>query len=182
MIRAVRFEGQVYRALNPRWAADPLSGEGVRLHGGRFNRRGTPALYTSLSPVTAMREAQQAGGFQPITLVAYRLSASGVFDGTDVESLEAAGTSAAALADPGWREATRARGLAPTQELGERLLREGFAGLIVPSYAPGAETGDGNLVLLRWNSSPDDLLTVIDDEGRLGARKGEAPLLSWGGV
>ena len=43
----VRFRGRVYRAHNPHWAHSPLSGEGAARHGGRYNRKGTPALYTS---------------------------------------------------------------------------------------------------------------------------------------
>ena len=42
----MRFQGILYRALNPMRAREPLSGEGARLYGGRFNPRGTPALYT----------------------------------------------------------------------------------------------------------------------------------------
>ena len=64
----MRFQGLVYRAHNPEWSWTPLSGEGARRHGGRFNRRGVPALYTSLSPLTAIREAQPLG---PANLVAF---------------------------------------------------------------------------------------------------------------
>jgi len=66
-----RFAGFLYRALNPVYARDPLSGRGAQLYGGRFNPKGTPALYASLSPMTALREANQVGTLQPTTLVAY---------------------------------------------------------------------------------------------------------------
>ena len=36
----MRFEGLAYRAHNPRWSWAPTSGEGARLHGGRFNAKG----------------------------------------------------------------------------------------------------------------------------------------------
>ena len=65
------FVGLLYRALNPIYARDPLSGRGAEIYGGRFNPKGTPALYASLSPVTALREANQVGALQPTTLVAY---------------------------------------------------------------------------------------------------------------
>jgi RES domain-containing protein len=58
---ASRYAGLLYRALNPIRASDPLSGEGARLHGGRFNAKGRPALYTSLSVMTAVRESNQIG-------------------------------------------------------------------------------------------------------------------------
>ena len=38
----MRSRGVVYRAHNPQWSWTPLSGEGARRHGGRFNRRGVP--------------------------------------------------------------------------------------------------------------------------------------------
>jgi RES domain-containing protein len=47
------------------WAFDPLSGEGAKRHGGRFNRPNTLALYTSLDYTTAWMEAQQSFPFKP---------------------------------------------------------------------------------------------------------------------
>lgn len=69
----MRLTGLVYRAHNPRWAFGPDSGQGAAQTGGRFNRPGTPTLYTSLRFETAWLEAQQAFPFkaQPMTLCAY---------------------------------------------------------------------------------------------------------------
>ena len=63
-LRFIRFTDPVYRAHHPRWAFDPVSGEGARRHGGRFNRPGTPALYTALRMETAWLEAQQGFAFK----------------------------------------------------------------------------------------------------------------------
>ena len=65
----VRFRGLAYRAHNPRWSWAPTSGEGARLHGGRFNPKGVPALYLSLNTSTAILEATQgfASRFPPLT-------------------------------------------------------------------------------------------------------------------
>ena len=68
---SISYRGKLYRALNPIHAREPLSGRGAALYGGRFNPKGTPALYASLSPMTALREANQVGNLQPTTLVAY---------------------------------------------------------------------------------------------------------------
>ena len=57
---AVGFEGLVYRAHHPGWAYQPTSGEGAERHGGRFNRKGLTALYTSLDITTAWMEAHRA--------------------------------------------------------------------------------------------------------------------------
>ena len=42
----MRFRGIVYRAHDPRWSWPPVSGEGARRYGGRFNRIGVEAFYT----------------------------------------------------------------------------------------------------------------------------------------
>jgi RES domain-containing protein len=55
---ALRFDGVGYRAHHPGWAYQPTSGEGAERHGGRFNRKGLGALYTSLDINTAWMEAQ----------------------------------------------------------------------------------------------------------------------------
>lgn len=46
---------QLFRITKKRYA-DDLSGEGARLYGGRWNRKGTPALYTSESVSLAAME------------------------------------------------------------------------------------------------------------------------------
>lgn len=163
----MRYRGPLYRALNPIWARQPLSGEGARIHGGRFNPKGMPALYASLSPLTAVREANQAGSFQPITLVCYRADLDPVLDARDPVALAAHGAAAGDLADNAWRLRMAAAGMAPTQALAERLIAAGFVGLLVRSFARGATPADLNLVLWRWGADPPATLSVIDDEGRL---------------
>lgn len=164
----MRFEGLLYRALNPIWAREPLSGEGARRHGGRFNPKGTPALYTSLSIMTAIREANQIGTLQPTTLVAYRADLEPVFDATNRDALETYGFSPATLAADDWRIRMRDDGKAPTHILAERLIAEGYVGLRVRSYARGAKDADLNLVLWRWGDAASARLILVDDEGRLG--------------
>ncbi|MGX7744034.1 RES family NAD+ phosphorylase, partial [Rhodopseudomonas parapalustris] len=88
---APRYEGKLYRALNPIYAREPLSGRGAALYGGRFNRRGVPALYTSVSILTAIREANQVGNLQPTTLVSYDADIARVFDSRDQQALRAHG-------------------------------------------------------------------------------------------
>ena len=75
-----RYEGPHYRALNPVYAREQLSGRGAEFHGGRFNPKGTPTLYTALDPATALREANQVGSLQPTILVSYRASLGPIFD------------------------------------------------------------------------------------------------------
>ena len=161
--------GLVYRALNPVWARQPLSGEGARRFGGRFNAKGVPALYTSLDPLTAIREASQAGRpLQPTTLVSYRADVTPVLDGNESETLAAFGLTPAELAADDWRLRMQGEGMAPTQGFAERVRAAGFAGLLVPSYARDAQAGDRNLVLWRWSGRRPARLVLNDEEGRLG--------------
>jgi RES domain-containing protein len=166
-------EGRLYRALNPIYAHEPLSGRGAAFHGGRFNRKGMAALYTSATIMTAVREANQIGNLQPTTLVAYNASIERVFDSRDERALLAFRMDAAALTDMTWRDQMKTAGEAKTQRFAYRLFEEGYDGLLVRSFAPGATTDDLNLVLWRWGANPPAQLELIDDENRL--RQAAAP-------
>ncbi len=161
-----RYTGQLYRALNPVYAREPLSGRGAELHGGRFNSRGTPALYTGLDPATALREANQVGSLQPTVLVSYRADLGPIFDTGDPKELGKRGMSAETLADPGWRTAMLEGRTVPTQDFARGLVTDRFAGILIRSYAKGASETDLNIVLWRWTGEG-CALEVIDDEGRL---------------
>jgi len=163
----MHFRGKLYRALNPIYALEPLSGRGAELYGGRFNRKGTAALYTSLSIMTALREANQVGSLQPTTLVSYDADIERVFDSRDDAALRAEGMDAAALADATWRDQMNASGEATTQAFARRLAAAGYSGLLIPSFAQGATRDDLNLVLWKWSDAAPCRLTLIDDEGRL---------------
>lgn len=162
-----RYTGPLYRALNPVHARSPLSGRGAEIHGGRFNPRGMAALYTALDPAGALREANQVGSLQPTILVCYRANLGPVFDTRDATELAKRGSSAGALADPGWRVAMQERRAVPTQDLARALVAEGFAGLLTRSFAKGAAEISLNIVLWRWTGAG-CRLEVIDDQNRLG--------------
>lgn len=163
----MRYHGLLYRALNPIRAREPLSGEGARIHGGRFNPKGVAALYTSMSIITAIKEANQVGTLQPTTLVAYHADVAEVFDGTDAASLAEYDLTPADLAANDWRIRMREDGRAPTQRFAERLIADGYVGLKIRSFVQGATTDDINLVLWSWGSELPTRLLVNDDEGRL---------------
>ena len=163
----MHYHGLLYRALNPIRAREPLSGEGARLHGGRFNPKGVPALYTALSVMTAIREANQIGTLQPTTLVCYEADITPIFDATDADALGAYDMTLSDLAAEDWRLQMRAHGKAPTQIFAEKLIADGYAGLRVPSFAKGASGEDLNMVLWVWGSTLPAKLVLIDDEGRL---------------
>ena len=163
------FHGKLYRALNPVFAREPLSGRGAALYGGRFNPKGMPALYTSLSIMTALKEANQVGSLQPTTLVCYEAAFGSVADSRDPELLSAHGMDADGLADPTWRDRMRLDGEAPTQAFTRRLITAGYDAMLVRSFARGTTLTDLNLVLWRWGEEDGARLTLIDDEGRLSS-------------
>ncbi|RUW87745.1 RES domain-containing protein [Mesorhizobium sp. M7A.F.Ca.US.011.01.1.1] len=163
----MQYRGKLYRALNPIYARAPLSGRGAELYGGRFNPKGTPALYTSLSVITALREASQIGNLQPTTLVSYDAEIEQTFDSRDEQALLAESVDAGVLADSSWRDQMKTTGEAVTQAFARRLIGLGYHGLLVRSFALGATADDVNLVLWTWGDAPPSRLTLIDDEGRL---------------
>ena len=160
----MHYRGPLYRALNPVWARDPLSGEGARRFGGRFNPRGTPALYTSTSIMTALREANQIGTLQPTTLVSYEADIAPVFDAEDPAVLGAFEMTPELLAADDWRARMTRDGIAPPQDFARRLIAAGFAGMRVRSFARGTGPEDINLVLWDWDA---ERLVLNDREGRL---------------
>lgn len=163
----MRYRGLLYRALNPIRARQPLSGEGARLSGGRFNPKGVPALYTALSVMTAIREANQIGSLQPTTLVSYEADLAPIFDAADPGALRAHDMTQAALAADDWRIRMREAGKALTQAFAERLIAGGYAGMQVRSFAKGATGTDVNMVLWAWGPDLPARLVLNDDEERL---------------
>lgn len=163
----MRYAGKLIRALNPIFAREPLSGRGAAPYGGRFNAKGVPALYLSLSVLTALREANQVGNLQPTTLVSYDAEIDAVFDGRDAAGLATENMTAEALAAPTWRDEMKSAGEAKTQGFARRLMEAGCNGLLVRSFAPGSRADDLNLVLWRWGDKAPARLLLIDDENRL---------------
>ena len=163
----MHLQGRIYRALNPTYAHEPFSGRGAALYGGRFNPKGLPALYTSLTIMTAIREANQVGSLQPTMMISYDADFDNIFDTRDEDALDHLGMDATSLANSGWRDQMRKQGKALTQTFAERLIQRGHQGLLVRSFAHGASGTDLNLVLWTWGSSRPARLRLIDDEGRL---------------
>ncbi|MCQ8242191.1 RES family NAD+ phosphorylase [Rhizosaccharibacter radicis] len=164
----MRLTRTVFRAHNPRWSFAPDSGEGAALTGGRFNRVGLPALYTALRFETAWLEAQQAFPFkaQPMTLCAYEVDCDDVLDLTEAGVLAAHGIVPDDLACA-WKDLAT-RNLVPASwAMADRLVGQGCAGIVVPSFASGATVLDRNAVFWRWNPDRPHRVRVIDDFARL---------------
>lgn len=163
MISPRRLDGRFWRIVAPRWAHDPLSGDGAARHGGRWNRPGAGTLYLSHEVETAFAEYQQELGTRPGTFVAYDVAGAAVFDLTDVSTLAALGLTEGDLTAP-WKALAFVRRLAPPGWLAADRLAAVADGLLVPSVQ---RSGGINLVLWRWNSGTGPLVTFHDPVGDL---------------
>ncbi|MDP1690530.1 MAG: RES family NAD+ phosphorylase [Burkholderiaceae bacterium] len=149
----------------PRWATAPTSGAGAAAHRGRANRPGTPALYLTLEPETAVREYQQLSPLMPPgTLVSYTVRLAPVVDFR-------------AAYDPtrwsdlweefhcDWRELWFSQRVEPPSwVLADEALASGAKGILFGSWiAPGGT----NLVVLNDMLTSDDTLQVYDPTGAL---------------
>ena len=161
---SIRLTRPVYRAHHPRWAWAPDSGAGAALHGGRFNPRGMAALYASLRLETAWLEAQQGSAFkaQPMTICAYRVDCADILDLADPAARAACGIAPADLACA-WEDMADRSLKPPSWAIARRLSAEGHAGIIVPSFAPGATAEDRNVVFWRWSADTPHQLRIVED-------------------
>ena len=164
----MRFVGRCYRAHDPFWSFDPLSGEGAAKTGGRFNRKGEATLYLSLDVVTSLGECTQ--GFTqrmaPLTMCEYDVDCANVADLRTAGSREALGVAWTELDCP-WLTHLLAGTQSPSWEVADRLKTTGNYGVLVPSFVPGATESNVNLVLWSWGTSPPCRVNVYDPSGRL---------------
>jgi RES domain-containing protein len=171
----LRFVATAYRAHHPRWSFRPISGDGAAIHGGRFNPRGVPALYLSLDPVTAIKEANQgfAHKMEPYVLCSYDVDCDDVVDLGNEAGRREVGVEDSVLS-AGWFACITAETRPPQWTLVDTLMAQGAAGVLVPSFAPGATAADLNLVLWRWGPDLPHRVEVFDPSGRLPKNQ-----LSW---
>ncbi|GAB4113951.1 MAG: RES family NAD+ phosphorylase [Wenzhouxiangellaceae bacterium] len=162
------YRGLAYRAHHPGWAWNAESGEGARLHGGRFNPKGVAALYLSLRYETAWAEAQQAFPFkpQPMTLCAYEVDCERIVDLRDPSVCQQLGILPEQLSCA-WEDLQSRSQTPPTHAIALRLMRAGSQGILVPSFAPGAPHQAINLVLWTWSRKFPHKVHCIDDHDRL---------------
>lgn len=162
----VAVRGRFWRVHAPRWAFSPLSGEGARLGGGRFNPLGMPALYLSADLVTAIDEYGQEIGLRPGTFCAYGVNVEGVADLAAPATRKAWSVSLRDMACPWQRIWTIDHREPPSWSIARRLSAAGASGIKVPSFR---RRGGINLVLWRWNDAPNRRVQVIDELSDLPA-------------
>lgn len=91
------------------------SGEGAYRLGGRWNSRGTRAVYCSIDPATAILEVAVHKGFKTLDVVPHILTSITIAEPADVHIVDPASVSNANWLRPGIPSAGQ-------QEFGDRLL------------------------------------------------------------
>ena len=164
----MRFLGECFRAHDPNWAWSPLSGAGAALKGRRFNWPGQPALYLSLGFNTVFREVSAgfAHRLTPYVLCSYDVDCDDVADLRTDNDRAALGVELHDLACA-WGDALIAGRQPRSWGVVRRLVANGSAGILVPSFANGATKDDQNLVLWRWGPDLPHKVTVYDPAGKL---------------
>jgi RES domain-containing protein len=164
----LRFQGTCYRAHDPRWSFKPLSGDGAAIRGARFNPKGISALYLALDIITAVKEANQgfAHKIEPCVLCSYQVDCDDIADLRTVAGRAEHQVSRDDMAC-GWFADLAAGREPPSWQIARRLIGAGFAGVLVPSFAPGASLTDHNLVLWNWGEHLPHQVAVFDPSGRL---------------
>ena len=164
----MRFTGRCYRAHDPAWSFSPLSGAGAAKTGGRFNPKGQPTLYLALDIITAVNECTQGltQRLQPLTICEYDADITPIADLRTDTSRTALGIRHQDMACP-WLTHLRRGETPPSWTLAETLKASGHAGLLTPSFAPGAPPTAHNLVLWHWSPNLPTRITVHDPQGRL---------------
>ena len=164
----MRFAGRCYRAHDPAWSFTPLSGAGAAITGGRFNRKSEPTLYLSLDVMTSFGECTQ--GFTarllPLTMCEYDVDCEDIADLRD-DAARAAHEITYEDLSCAWLVHQRAGRQAPSWLAADRLKAAGRAGILVPSFAPGAIEANVNLVLWLWGPDLPQKVEVYDPTGRL---------------
>ena len=157
------------------WAFSPLSGDGAKVHGGRFNPRGTPALYLALTVSGIFLEMGHgfAHRFDPLTVCTYDVDVEDVVDLRDDASRRRNGI---ALADLGcaWLDDAKHGREPASWRVAKELIAQDTAGMLVPSFANGATSAMNNLVLWKWGAGRPHRVEVHDPSGRLPKNQ-----LSW---
>lgn len=151
MTLGVRVKATVVRAAKPYWTYRPTSGEGAARHGGRFNPIGTPALYASFSFNTAAKEVRFSLNADPYTFYFLEVDCADIADLSNAAVRRKLRIKWSDLECPNW-ESNMNKGIEPAcHVLTKRLVADGYAGIVVDSFATGATADDLNLVLWHWD-------------------------------
>jgi RES domain-containing protein len=132
-------------------------------------------LYLSLSFNTVFREVSSgfAHRLTPYILCSYDVDCEDIADLRTDADRAALGVELGDLACA-WGDALIARREPESWAVVRRLMTDGVAGILVPSFSNGAMADDQNLVLWRWEPDPPYKVMAYDPTGKLPKNQ-----LSW---
>jgi len=133
------------------------------------------ALYLGLTIGCAIKEANQGFAFKinPCVLCCYEVDCDDIADLRTHAGRTRHGVTLADMSCPWAGDLADGRD-PPSWAIARRLIAEGGAGVLVPSFAPGANPEDQNLVLWDWSGDLPHQVRVFDPSGRLPKNQ-----LSW---
>jgi RES domain-containing protein len=165
---ATRFSGVAYRSSTPEYATedDLLTGEGSKLHGGRWNPIGIAVVYASLTPETAMAETLANNRYygisveeaMPRTFVAFAAKLHAVLDFRDGNVRRRLQVSQKRILAVDWRKDVRAGREPITQKIGQAAYEAGWEGVIVPS---AVDPNGYNLLIFPDKRNPKSELEIL---------------------
>lgn len=153
----------LWRAYVPQWAHAPLSGEGAKRFGGRWNPIDMPAINAARELSTAWAEYNQGFVQHPALILQLELSGASLADLTVLDMPQEWGVTPE-IHGCQWRAEVDKDRIPETYRLRERLLEMGFDGVIYPSVM---SRGGSCVALWRWNEPGAPSLRAIDPEGLL---------------
>lgn len=159
------FSAVCYRCVEPQFAPEVVCGTGARLHGGRWNPKGSfAAVYLSDTPEAALQEflararRMKLPDYRalPMQMVGVKIKAANVLDLTDAK-VESSIKPILVTEKIHWR-AVQVKREAVSQAIGRALREIGFGGLVTHSQAlPGAKT----IVIFPDRLKPTDILKPL---------------------
>ncbi len=148
LAHAASLREAVFRCSEPSYATkvDLLTGEGSRMHGGRWNPPSSFAtVYAAFSDATALAEAKanhlyyrlDPADALPRTIVAVDVRLAAVLDLTDGMVRKTLGVSATRMRGDDWRKLNRRGAESLTQAIGRAGYESGLEALVVPACDGG---------------------------------------------
>jgi RES domain-containing protein len=164
----MRFQGTCYRGHIPKRASYPLSGEGANLKGARFNPAGVPTLYLALTIEGVFTEMGHGFShrFEPLTICSYDVDVENIVDLRDEATRAHNNVQLADMACE-WRYERGIGKIPASWVLASHFIKNGVAGILVPSFANGAAPHMSNLVLWTWGAVLPHKVEIYDPNERL---------------
>jgi RES domain-containing protein len=158
-----RADYTLWRAYVPRWSYAPLSDDGAGRFGGRWNPVGAPTIYAAREMSTAWAEYNQGFVQHPALIAQLELKGAALADLTDDATLAKLAIDTSIHTEQ-WRDLVDRGNIPRAYGLRERLLADGFHGVIYPSFmSPGGTC----VAVWRWNGDGLPSLDAVDPDSRL---------------